>query len=136
MRSAQQRGITLLEILVAAVIAAVVVGGTMTAFLTATKVSKVSAEEAESASYAQQTIERFRNLVACRQQGESASNTWFNAACQPELPAGEQADTLPGGIALQDASRTYQATAVDCDGDGTAGDCLQVTSKVHWSVPQ
>ena len=131
-----QRGITLLEILIAAVIAAVVVGGTMTAFLSATTVSEVSSEEVGSAAYAQQTIERFRNKVACRQSTELTTDTWFDNACAPAAPSGVVTDGDLSGSGIPGATRQYQVVAVDCDGDGTAGDCLQVESKVHWEPAQ
>ena len=135
-----ERGITLLEILVAAVIAAVIVGGTMTAFLTATRVSKVSSEEAGSAAYAQQTIERFRNKIACRQSTESATDTWFDSACAPAAPLGLVTDGDLSGSGIPGATRQYQVVAVDCNEDGDASDgiddCLQVTSNVHWTPAQ
>ena len=141
----QQWGITLLEVLVAAVIATVVVGGAMTAFLSATKVSKVSSEEAGSAAYAQQTIERFRNKIACRQSTELATDTWFDSACAPAVPSTAlspswETDGDLSGSGLPGATRQYQVVAVDCNGDSDASDgiddCLQVTSKVHWAPAQ
>ena len=152
MKHMQQQGITLLEVLVAAVIAAVVVGGTMTAFLTATRVSKVSSEEMGTAAYAQQTIERFRNKVACRQSTEdptssaSTTPTWFDSACAPAVPSSAQGpdnwetDGDLSGSGIPGATRQYQVVAVDCNGDSVASnsidDCLQVTSTVHWEPAQ
>ena len=142
-----QRGITLIEILVAAVIAAVVVGGTMTAFLSATKVSKISSEEVGSAADAQQTIERVRNKSACRQSTELATDTWFDSACAPAAPSGLKDDGDTSGSSdisvsskIPGATRQYEVVAADCNGNGltTDGidDCLQVTSTVHWTPAQ
>ena len=142
-------GMTLVEIIVAAVLTALVAGGTMIAFVTAAKMSKHGGSaQAEAAFYAQQTVERFRNKVACRQPGEDApganpanlpGDTWFDGNCQQGAPVGWQDDALPNNAAPSitglGAQREYEVVPVDIDGDAQP-DVYQVTSKVTWTAPQ
>ena len=73
------RGVTLAEVLVSAVVVAVLAGGTLLAFVSAVRISQRVPSTVEATSYAQQTLERYRNLIAC-------DSAWFNpATC---LPAG------------------------------------------------
>lgn len=134
----QGRGVTLIEVIVAALIGVMIAGGTMLAFMTAKKTSVGAAGAVEAADLAQQTIERFRNKIACDDPD------WFKAAtCATTLPATPtlKTDGLPGNPGLlsvigQGGSRQYQVTPFDCDGDGTKGDCFQVDTKVAWSPRQ
>ena len=130
-------GITLLEVLIAALMGAMIAGGTMLAFTTAKKTSVRGAGVVEAADFAQQTIERFRNKIACDDPD------WFSAAtCATILPAPAwTADSLPGSpgslsMIGQGGSRQYRVTPSDCDGDGTNGDCFQLDTKVAWSPRQ
>lgn len=132
------RGFTFIEVLVASVIVALMAGGTMLAFLLAANLTQGSSTLGDAGFFNQQTLERFRNKVACRQPGEIASDTWFDASCAPALPAPDSPDTLPSGP-LKDkfaGTRTYTVTPVDCDGVGGPGDCLSVMVKVQWTQPQ
>ena len=144
-------GMTLVEIIVAAVLTALVAGGTMIAFVTAAKMSRRGgSSQAEAAFYAQQTVEKFRNKVACRQPSESApqtdpqnpaGDTWFNASCQSDAPTGWQEDALPTGAAPSitglGAQREYEVVpgGDDFDNDGRP-DYYRVTSKVTWTTGQ
>ena len=125
------RGVTLLEVTVSAALAALIAGGTMTAFVTALNISRRTSSTDEAAHLAQQTIERFRNLTACD------AGQWFSAAgCASSLPVGWQSDPVPppppGSVPM---TRDYQVTEADCDGDGTSGDCLMVQTRVNWTPP-
>ena len=125
-RSSQQ-GASLIEILVGAVIAAVLVGGLMGAFLTAVRISARGGGNTEAAALAQQTLERLRNKVAC-------DSGWFGGGnCGATPPAANSADPLLGG-ALNGGTRTYTVTPANC-GSGP-GDCLKVVAKVSWTPPQ
>lgn len=66
------RGFTLAEVLIAAVIAAVIAGGTMMAFIVANNMmrTRTNPAHAEAAAYGQQTAENFRNMISC-------GSTWF-----------------------------------------------------------
>ena len=110
---------TLIEILMALVVLAVLAGGTLMAFVTAIRISRASGTGQATIFLAQQTAERFRNKIACN-QGEPASDTWYDgtAACDAAPPVGPQIDPVTGA--------TYEVTPVDCDGVGGPGDCLQV----------
>lgn len=131
-------GITLVEILIAALVGVMIAGGTMLAFVSAKKTSVGAAGVVEAADFAQQTIERFRNKIACD------NSDWFTAAtCATTLPAAPAwtADGLPaspGPLSMigQGGIRRYQVTPLDCDNDGTVGDCFQVDANVRWSPRQ
>jgi len=113
-------GFTLIEALVAMVILSLVAGGTLLVFLTAVRISKQTGMNQATIFLAQQTTERFRNKIACRQLGEAASDTWYDgsAACSAAAPAGQQTDPVTGA--------TYEVTPLDCDGVGGVGDCLEM----------
>lgn len=131
-------GMTFMEVLVSAVLAALIVGATMSAFVAALNIAlgwKGPVLQAKAAAFTQQTLERFRNKIACRQSSESSADTWYDASCAAAPPSGPQPDPLPSG-ALPAGSRQYTVTPVDCDGVGGSGDCLQVRVKVQWTPPQ
>ena len=143
--SPRRAGVTLFEVIVAAVIVLLVVGGTMMAFLTASQISRRgSTTNTEAAFYAQQTMERLRNKVACRQGGERQDEAWNGPTCNPDPPLGWQTDLLPpvtpaipGSITnpAYSASRQFRVEPWDCDGNGTPDDCYRVTTKVEWTPP-
>lgn len=126
-------GFTLVEVLVASVIASVIAGGTMMAFVTAARINRTQSnpDMAEASGYAQQTVERFRNLVAndaiwAGWIALNADGAWHD-------------DTLPGGGGTESiqqpagtgAKRCYRVTPEDADGDGTT-DSYAVSAKVCW----
>ena len=76
---------------------------------------------------AQQSLEKFRNMVAC-------DTSWFDPASCQGLGAGGP-DALPLG-ALYGGTRTYTVTPANCDGVGGSGDCFKVVTKVSWTPPQ
>jgi prepilin-type N-terminal cleavage/methylation domain-containing protein len=137
-----RKGMTLVEILVAAVLVSLIAGGVLIAYLTAIRISKGSSVETDAAFLGQQTIERFRNHVAC-------DDSWYTGpgpgpectadTSDPDLPTAwrNDPDGIPAGsqLAQLSGSRTYQVTPADCDGVGGAGDCLQVEVKVRWTPP-
>ena len=116
-------GFTLLEVVLAAVIGSVIAGGTMIAFVTALNISHRASGTSEAAHLAQQTIERFRNRIAC-------DDGWFDpATCAASgLPAGWQPD---GGLPPAITARDYQVTA-GCNGEP---DCVTVQVRVQWTPP-
>ncbi len=133
-----RRGISLMETIVAALVAALIIGGTMMAFVLAAMISKRGgSNNVEAALFVQQSLERFRNHIAC-------DDSWFNpASCAgtgvpawtpdalPAAPPGSSSSVLPYG-----ASRQYRVEPADCDGVGGPGDCFKVTAKVDWNPPQ
>lgn len=136
------RGMTLLELLVSAAILTVIVGGTMAAFGAAVKLSHQAPRDAEGLLLGHQTIERFRNKVACRQPSETPSDTWFSGACAADRPSGWVSDpVVVQGVGTSvrnlNVRREYQVTSGtdDFDRDGQP-DYLQVRVKVQWSGPQ
>ena len=136
-------GFTLTEVLVAALVGAVVTWGTASAFLAAARMMQTQNNSAlaEAASYAQQTLERKRNMIAC-------DAPWFNpATCAPTLPIGWQDDAFrdadgnpyAGGtesILNRGAQRRYCVTPANCDGvpdPPGEGDCFRVEVRVCWA---
>ena len=132
-----ERGMSLLEVLVASVIAAVVAGGTAVSFAAAARMMYApgNSRTVEAIGYARETAERFRTRVAC-------DGVWFaaDAACAPTaaLTGAWTPDSLPAptpGVELllaTGARRCYQVTPQDCDGDGDVGDCLAIQVHVCW----
>ena len=136
-------GFTMIEVIVAAVITAVIAGGGMAAFVASSRMmqSQNSPASAEAADYAQQTIERYRNMIAC-------DSAWFNSAdcsavamCPPSCASTTwRTDTLPSASATGTESilnhtpapkRCYQVVKlVGCSGSGP--DCYTVNAKVCW----
>lgn len=138
------KGFTFIEVLVASAIVALMAGGTMLAFLLAARLSQGASTLGDAGFFAQQTLEKFRNKIACRQTGESGptptppGDTWYDASCAASVPSASPSDVLPAGQ-LKDrygGARTYTVTSKDCDGVGGAGDCLEVRVKVTWTQPQ
>ncbi len=154
-RAGGRGGFTLVEVLAASAIGAVVTGGTLMAFVTAARLTAERDDPSivEASGFAQQTIERFRNRIACDDV------VWFDASCQPlDIPGRIQSapgawtpdpfvnsggGNYPlGSLSILDvdgdgaydaaARRCYRAWQVDCDGDGTDGDCYAFEAQVCW----
>ncbi len=145
----RRAGMTLFEVIVAAVIVLLVVGGTMMAFLTASQMTRRgSTTHTEAAFYAQQTMERLRNKVACRQTTavppETPQDAWNDANCQFDPPTGWIPDTLPTGgppgsitNPAYSATREYRVEPWDCTNNTSVPpyDCYRVTTKIQWTSP-
>ena len=133
------RGFSLIEIIAASVIGALVAGGTMTAFVMTVRFSQKAGSHTEAAQLAQQTLEKFRDRVACRKAGQTQNDAWYDETnCAADAPAGSTGDPIPGSSVLSrfGGARTYKVEPADCDGDGSAGDCVKVVTKVTWTPPQ
>ena len=124
-------GFTLTAVVVASLIGAVLAGGTMMAFVTARKISYGVSSEGDAAYLAQQSLENYRNMVAC-------DSSWFTpATCTSGALPSNTPDPLSGSpLQSLGATRKYTVTPDDCDGDGTPGDCFKVTVNVHWTPLQ
>ena len=122
--TANTKGFTLTEIIVGSTIASVVLAGTMSAFVTAARIHRAQNGPmfAEAAGYAQDTLETVRNHVA-------ADDSWF----ANQVPGGWKVDPDFPGFPTTLIKRIYRVDPVDCDGDGTAGDCFAMTVKVCWT---
>jgi Tfp pilus assembly protein PilV len=110
----------MLEVLIASVTLAMVAGGSMSAFITAVRISRDGGVSSENAFLAQQTMERYRNKIACRQTAESGTDTWYGpgAGCAAAPPVGAQTDAISGA--------DFTVTPIDCDGVAGPGDCLEM----------
>ncbi len=124
-------GMTLVEVIAASVLTSLVAGGTLMALTTAVHLAKRSSEGVQVSHLAQQTLEKFRNHVAC-------DDAWFDAACAPTtLPPANTPDLLPDGpVKDHGGTRLYTVAPADCDGVGGVGDCLRMDVTVHWNPPQ
>lgn len=137
-------GFTLGEVVVSTLITSFVLGGTMTAFLTAARIDSAtgSAKVAEAAGYAEDWLEALRNRVAAddpfflpQALGGQAGRGWID----------DEPRTNPPPPATEIVRRVYRVDARDCDGDGVlAGvvpapgapreaDCYAVTVRVCWN---
>lgn len=121
-------GFTILETLVAALLTSVVAGGTLMAFVSAARMVREESSPAsvEAASYAQQTVERFRNKVA-------TDDTWLSTQ------AGVWGnDSLPGSggsesILTTGASRRYCIKSVSAANCGGLDGCFAIRAQVCWN---
>ena len=124
---------TLVEVLAAALIVAAVGGGTLMAFVTASRIARQrnSASTSEGGFFAQQTLERFRNDVsvdANRLPGLSGAG-WQSHPLPPAPVAGSNTES----ILNEGAKRCYQVYPADCDGVSGTGDCYGIQVKVCWN---
>jgi prepilin-type N-terminal cleavage/methylation domain-containing protein len=128
------RGVSLIEVVIASVIAALVAGGTMMAFVMAAGISQQDTmDSTEAVFYAEHTLERLRNHIAC-------DDGWFGAGCTSSVPPGWTSDPLPtppagveSPLVTAGGTRDYEVVPADCDGVGGAGDCFRVTTRVQWT---
>ena len=143
-----RRGFTLIEIIAAAVLAAVIAGSSMFAFVAAARMMSKGDTPAiaEASGYAQQTIEKFRNMIAC-------DSPWFTpgTTCAPNLAPGGMPDEwtedpLPdrnpantesyldlAATTPKTARRCYRVTPRSCDVDAAVGDCFEIEVTVLWN---
>ena len=134
-------GITLVELIAASVAVALLAAVTLIAFLTSARISSQSNQHVGAAYLLQQTIERFRNQVACDNTTNvpgadptSPTPQWFGANCASVADFNAN-EPLPPGYTTRD----YKVQAVDCDQDTKnpgVPDCFEVTATVHWDPPQ
>ena len=131
-------GVTLIELLVASVMVALLAGAMLVAFLTSARMSSQSTQHTEAASLLQQTLERFRNQVACDNNADVPNATplstvkhWFEPNCLSS--ADFTADDLP--LPSDYTQRDYTVQAANCDGI-PGPDCFKVEAHVHWNPPQ
>ena len=128
-------GFTLVEVVVAGAVASVIAWGAVSAFVAAGRMMSAqdSMATAEAATLAQETLDRFRNRVAC--------DDWFNqpgCAINPAVLNTWTDDPLPGGAGTESiqsppgAQRRYCLQSADCDGVAGPGDCLNVQVRVCW----
>lgn len=124
-------GLTLVEVVIASLVASIVAGGTLMAFVASTRMTTAQdlMTNAEASALAQQKIEEFRNHVA-------EDDNWLAT----EATKGWVVQTLPGGGGTEsnlnpgpNARYCYRVTAEDCDGVGGTGDCHAVQTSVCWN---
>src|SRR3989338_992801 len=130
------RGFTLIEVMAASTIAAVVASGTMMAFVAAARMSRIhnSGALAEDSDFAQETLEGLYNHIATDDTtfADEAGSTWHNDPLPPVPAPGTNSESI---LWRTPTSRRYRVTSEDCDGVGGPGDCYAVTVKVCWNDP-
>lgn len=132
------RGFTLIEVMAASTIAAVVASGTMMAFVAAARMSRIhnSGALAEASDFAQETLEGLYNHIATddtKLADESvAVPPWHDDPLPPVPAPGTNSESI---LWLTPTSRRYRVTSEDCDGVGGVGDCYAVTVRVCWNDP-
>ena len=142
---ARERGFTLIEVLASSLIASVVVGGTLMAFVTAARIGHAMdpRQQAEAALFGQETLERLRNRVGTDDPTFNPANPLFPSPASvvsnwqedPLLDA--QGNLLPGspdsilGVDGRQAKRCYRMIKENCA--GVVGDCYAVQVKVCWN---
>ena len=147
-RCQNRDGFTMVELMAGSLIATMVAGGTMMAYVTAARISRQQGNPAivEATMLAQQTLERFRSEMAC--DADSFDPVTCNA--KAVLPTGDwTTDDFPNANSNDPAiaargnesiltrpgttpKRCFRVTKEDCDGDGLTGDCFAVQAKVCW----
>ena len=132
------RGLTLVEVVIASLIASIVAGGTLTAFVASSRMmgSQDLVTNAEASALAQETIEQFRNRVTAIQ----ADMDWWAAQAASTANDGWVAELLPPSVGGTESKldaatskRCYRVRVADCDGVGGPGDCYAVQSRVCWN---
>ena len=135
-RLRRHRGLTLMELIAASVLGALVAGGVLTAFLLAAKNTRGSVRTVDAVAMAEETLERFRNKIAC-------DDFWF--AFIPDCGGIGLLLNQPDPVLLNhpiktvdpgNADRRYDVEPWDCDGDGVLRDCYRVKVTVNWNEPQ
>ncbi len=126
-----RRGVSLFDVLVAAVIASFMAGGTLLAFVTAMRIRQPDTLSLDQMKLLRHEVERLRNRIACDEW------SWFDhPVCRgrPNIPNERRAsDTapLPPGLrespSLVGVIREVIVRPEDCTGDGIV-DCMKVTA--------
>jgi prepilin-type N-terminal cleavage/methylation domain-containing protein len=157
-RFGSESGMTLIEVLVAAVIVGVIAVGTFTAFDAAGRTDADSRAHAQATQLAEQDEERLRGLTttAVAQLGtvetfraengaclEKVSATWrywnqtANFFCEKTAQAGQTYTGIAFAITSSSryvaATKGAEAAAFTCEKVGSAASFLQTTSSVTWT---
>ena len=135
----------MIEVLIAGVMASVVAVGTAAAFVAAARMTRVRNNPtfAEASISAQQTVDRFRNQVAC--DAVVNGTAWYTANClvDPALPDVWVSDDLllpANGVTdsllnqFPNAKRCRKIIRLpNCNAGAGVSDCIQVQTKVCWN---
>jgi prepilin-type N-terminal cleavage/methylation domain-containing protein len=126
-------GFSLVEVLVASVLAAVVAAGTMASFVTSARITRWhnATTMSEAGGHSLELLEQFRNVVGADATGDffkdNAGAGWL------PIPIGTIKGTTSAlSVTHQAATREYKVTAIDCDGVGGTGDCYALSVKTDW----
>lgn len=129
MATQPRRGMSLMELLAAAVIGSLMAGGTLLAFVTAMRIRHPNRVNADQMQLLYYEVERLRNRIACDQW------SWFNPVCRGRRDIPTEQDNSPLPLKLRDSPdvagvvREVIAQPQDCTGDGI-DDCMKVTARL------
>lgn len=118
-----RKGLGLTGIIIGALILSLAAAGSFAAFVWGIKITKRANRQIIAMNFARQTAEKLKNDIQ--------ASTWPNSVL---LKLGAHTSALPTGKLPAGATRTYQVTNVDLNGDGKV-DYKKVTIKVHWREP-
>ncbi len=130
------RGFSLVEIVVASLLVSVVAAGTMASFIAAARISQdINATTmTEGGGRARQVLESLRNSVGAGSPVFTGGDTgWVTIPTTGDisLPAGTS--TSPLSINTQSSVNQYRMVPQDCDGDGLVdAACYTVSVRQCW----
>ncbi len=127
-----RRGFSLMEILMATLLAAVVAAGMMAALVASTRIThkQNASTMSEAGGQSQELMEGIRTKVGADAVGDflaNGSGAWTNYGFGADK--GQESSLAVSG---QEASGQYKVQPADCDGDGNVGDCYAVTVRACW----
>ncbi|MBI4597265.1 MAG: prepilin-type N-terminal cleavage/methylation domain-containing protein [Candidatus Omnitrophica bacterium] len=134
MKPIAPKGFTLMEVMIGAILFAVVAAGAMMAIMSTARMSKNenNTRYAEASALAQQTIERLRNHIACDDPA------WFDANCNL-IAQGWQADNIAdarGSKGLAGPLRCYRVRQLGAGVDCPGGGCIAIDVQICWNTAQ
>lgn len=131
-RLAPERGDTLVEVLISALVVGLIVVGTLTGFNSATKASYDQRAHAQAAVCAQQDEERMRGLTTKELSELGTSKREVTDTCEPYVSS----SGYKGTVYTITSTAQYvsdKTTGTACSPSGSA-DYLRTTSSVKWAA--
>jgi len=140
------RGFTFAETLIGSVIFAVLSWGIMSTYMSIARIliRQDTSDYAEAIGYASQTMEKYRNIIACAPLAHA--DEWFDDNCAENVgqltgqwiiepfPVTVLANGGTESIFQQPITRRlFCVKAFDCDGTAGVGDCYQMNVAVCWN---
>jgi prepilin-type N-terminal cleavage/methylation domain-containing protein len=123
----RNRGLTLVEVIISALILAIVAGGMLHIFSIGKGMISVTGRRVQATDFASQTLEELKNEV----NAEDWANDTGRLGSGIDIP-----DPLGSGeLASFGGDRNYTVQNIDADGAGESVDYKSVTVTVDWTEP-